>query len=536
MCAGNIRNGFPVATSGNWSGLEAAPASVAVPPPPLFVTGPVISGVPGKCLNDKNDRTTSGAAAQIWQCSGDAAQQWAIGKGDTLRIHRLCLTIVGNGTAAGAKVDIATCKPAGSNGNQRWLASTSGSLTNPVADLCLDAPRTANGTQLQIRNCSPGTPGQDWWPGTPPLPEVGEITGYRGLCAGSANFSAKNGNPIVLGGCNANEDQQWTIAANSTLQVMGKCMDVVKHAKTDGSKLELQSCDGSASQQWQYTVTSIGSGFIVNPASGKCLEDPARGTRLEIGKCLVLSSFKQRWSPPDPALYDDKYVAVAGQWVEPKFVTGCPAASTYAIWDGIGGDGINTSNGPHPLLQNGTDVDAGKSSKSSYYAWWEAVGIPKSLQYPESPIDFPVKARDRMAASTEYLPASGGKAAQVIFAFDNNTTGASMEVGPISKVHGHPTSVFYDGSSAEMIAERSENSKTGKLYDLRKLASPRYVSFAGAPISTESVPDEAFHEDPYTEILNMVGNSGNLSEIESWKPDPKGYDADTWRAVWKGCS
>jgi hypothetical protein len=111
-----------------------------------------------------------------------------------------------------------------------------------------------------------------------------------------------------------------------------------------------------------------------------------------------------------------------------------------------------------------------------------------------------------------------------------------MEVGPLAKIDGHPASVFYDGSSAEMIAERSENSKTGKLYDLRKLASPRYTSFTGAPISTESVLDEAFHEDPYTEIVNMIGSSGTISDIQDWKPDPKGYDSDTWRAMWKGCS
>jgi hypothetical protein len=312
----------------NWSGIEAAPASVAVPPPPLFVTGPVISGVPGKCLNDKNNSTTSGAAAQIWECDGDAAQQWAVGAGNTLRIHRLCLTIMGSGSAAGAKVDVAACKPAASNANQRWLASTSGSFTNPVADLCLDARKAINGTQLEIRNCSPGTAGQAWWPASSPFPEVGEIIGYKALCAGSSNFSAKNGNPIVLTGCNSNEDQQWTIAANGTLQVMGKCMDVVHHAKTDGAKLELWSCNGRASQQWNYTVTHIGSGFIVNSASGQCLEDPARGTRLEIGKCQISISRKQRWSPPDPALYEDNYIAVAGQWIEPKFVTGCPETPT----------------------------------------------------------------------------------------------------------------------------------------------------------------------------------------------------------------
>jgi Ricin-type beta-trefoil lectin domain len=541
MCTGNIRNSPPAASTSNWSGVEAAPSAAVVPPPPFNVAGPVISGLRGKCLDDKNDSTTPGTAAQIWDCLGDAAQQWTLRTDQTLRINGVCLDVVGNGTGNGAKVDVYTCKAATSNANQRWQLNTSGQLMNPKSGRCLDDPgsSTTNGTQLQIWACSaPTTANQVWWPAEPPAPEVGGIVGYRGLCAGSANFSAQNGNPIVIDTCNVNHDQQWTVAANGTLQVMGKCMDIVNRGTTNGSKIQLWSCNGGANQQWQYRVTAIGSGIIVNPASGKCLDDTGSsttsGTQLQIWKCLGTAN--QDWSPPDPALQDNNYIAIQGQWTEPTFVTGCPSASTYSIWAGLGGDNATSTNGPHPLLQNGTDVDPNSSNMNSDYAWYEAVGIPKSLQFPETPVDFPIAAGNSVSVTTGYIPGSGSQADRVAFSFNNNTTGASLTVGPMSQVDGNPVSLFYDGSSAELIAERSTNTSTGQLYQLRKPASPGYSSFTYASIATGSVSDEAFHEDPYSEIINMTGNSGDISDIQNWQADPQGFDADSWQALWKGCS
>ena len=59
--------------------------------------------------------------------------------------------------------------------------------------------------------------------------------------------------------------------------------------------VELWTCTGGANQQWQAT----GAGTLVNPVSGKCLDDPkltTPSTQLEIYTCD--GSANQQWKIP----------------------------------------------------------------------------------------------------------------------------------------------------------------------------------------------------------------------------------------------
>jgi hypothetical protein len=135
--------------------LDITPGSGSGPGP----TGPVISGMSGKCLDDFGGSVTNGTKADIWDCDTTAAQNWTLANG-TLQTQGACLDVVGSGsTADGTLVDVWGCN---GGGNQQWSAQN-GELVNPASGKCLDDPKlsTTNGTQLEIWDCN-GGPNQLW--------------------------------------------------------------------------------------------------------------------------------------------------------------------------------------------------------------------------------------------------------------------------------------------------------------------------------------------------------------------------------------
>ena len=124
---------------------------------------------------------------------------------------------------------------------------------------------------------------------------VGEVTGYQGLCLDDRNASTADYNPIQAYTCNNTNAQQWTVESNGSLQTLGMCMDVNGGDTTDGTVVDAYSCNSTAAQDW---VPQPG-GDLVNPQSGKCLEDNGdggSGTQLIIDDCNGQSD--QRWTLP----------------------------------------------------------------------------------------------------------------------------------------------------------------------------------------------------------------------------------------------
>ena len=135
------------------------------------------------------------------------------------------------------------------------------------------------------------------WAGTPGgSTATGAITGLAGKCVDVAGAATANGTAVQLFDCNGSAAQQWTAAANGSIQALGKCMDLTSAGTANGTKVQLFDCNGSTAQQW--TVTAAHD--VINPASGRCLDatgpSSANGTRLQIWDCSGATN--QKWTVP----------------------------------------------------------------------------------------------------------------------------------------------------------------------------------------------------------------------------------------------
>ncbi|MGI5224739.1 lectin [Actinoallomurus sp. CA-142502] len=155
---------FTLGTTANTSWATAAssaPPSYAGSGGSTTHTGPIISGIAGKCVDVKNSSAANSTPVQIYTCNGTNAQQWTVPGDGTLTAFGKCLDVTTSGTADGTKVQLYQCN---NTGAQQWTYNaTARSLTNPESGKCLDDPNssTTDGTQLQIYTCN-GTAAQQW--------------------------------------------------------------------------------------------------------------------------------------------------------------------------------------------------------------------------------------------------------------------------------------------------------------------------------------------------------------------------------------
>ncbi len=144
-------------------GPTASPtASPTVSPSGTPPATSAIRGVgSGRCLDVSGASQANGAQAQIWDCNGQANQQWTSTSAGELRVYgNKCLDVNGGATADGTSVIIWDCN--GQN-NQKWRLNTDGTITAVGANKCLDVSGagTANGTKVQIWTCN-GQNNQKW--------------------------------------------------------------------------------------------------------------------------------------------------------------------------------------------------------------------------------------------------------------------------------------------------------------------------------------------------------------------------------------
>ncbi|MCX5398113.1 ricin-type beta-trefoil lectin domain protein [Streptomyces sp. NBC_00102] len=119
-----------------------------------FSIGSSIKGPGGKCVDVAgDDNGGDGTAVQLWDCQSTAKDQQWTWSGQTLQTLGKCLDIAGGNSAAGTKLQLATCN---GGGYQNWVANSNGSMSNPTSGRCIDSPdgATANGTRLQIWDCN----------------------------------------------------------------------------------------------------------------------------------------------------------------------------------------------------------------------------------------------------------------------------------------------------------------------------------------------------------------------------------------------
>ncbi|MEV4018244.1 lectin [Nonomuraea angiospora] len=149
-----------------WYGaLQSVSGSIGQPgggtPGPTPGAGAIRGVGSGRCLDVSGASQANGAQAQIWDCNGQANQQWTPTASGELRVYGgKCLDVYSGGTADGTNVIIWDC-----NGqtNQQWRFNSDGTITAVGANKCLDVPNysTANGVKLQIWFCG-GAANQRW--------------------------------------------------------------------------------------------------------------------------------------------------------------------------------------------------------------------------------------------------------------------------------------------------------------------------------------------------------------------------------------
>ena len=126
---------------------------------PTTGTGPVLSGIAGKCLDVTSADSANGTAVQLYDCNGTDAQKWTATNGSLQALGK-CLDVSEWGTTNGSQLQIWDCNPG--QVNQQWEAYNGG-YRNPVSGRCMDDPNssTANGARIQLWDCN-GTNAQKW--------------------------------------------------------------------------------------------------------------------------------------------------------------------------------------------------------------------------------------------------------------------------------------------------------------------------------------------------------------------------------------
>ncbi|MEV1204283.1 RICIN domain-containing protein [Microbispora rosea] len=169
---GNVVNNNVTVSNGQWpSGAQSVMSSAgprngtSTPSPspssPSGSTSALKGVASGRCLDVTGVSQANGAAAQIWDCNGQANQQWTTTSAGELRVYgNKCLDVNGGATADGSTVIIWDCN--GQN-NQKWRLNSDGTITAVGANKCLDVSGsgTANGTKALIWTCN-GQNNQKW--------------------------------------------------------------------------------------------------------------------------------------------------------------------------------------------------------------------------------------------------------------------------------------------------------------------------------------------------------------------------------------
>ncbi|MFD7019854.1 non-reducing end alpha-L-arabinofuranosidase family hydrolase [Streptomyces sp. NPDC059928] len=155
------RRGLPAALAAVVTVLIALAATLVAGPAQAATTGALRGVGSGRCLDVPNSSQSDGTYVQIWDCSGNANQQWTATDSGQLTVYgNKCLDVPGHATAAGTRVQIWSCS---GGANQQWQVNADGTIVGVESGLCLDVTGagTANGTAGEIWTCNGGS-NQKW--------------------------------------------------------------------------------------------------------------------------------------------------------------------------------------------------------------------------------------------------------------------------------------------------------------------------------------------------------------------------------------
>ena len=236
------------------------------------LTGEIHGIGSGRCLQLPS--TTAGTQVLIYDCNGNAAQQWTYNRANKELIYAnapsLCLEARGGGTSSGTAVQINNCSGAP---GQRWTLEElnmsinqggGGRIINDNSGLVMDVTsgNTANNSLVRLYT-SNNTEAQQW---SRTSSHGGAVYALpTGTCLHLAN-----GTTPVTQTCNnpLTADQIWTyhpIAQSYSISTPGgdKCLEAAN------TGLAIDVCSGEPNQQWSRdfmfsTITNVGSGLVLD--------------------------------------------------------------------------------------------------------------------------------------------------------------------------------------------------------------------------------------------------------------------------------
>ncbi|MBL7261765.1 RICIN domain-containing protein [Paractinoplanes lichenicola] len=167
-------------------------------------------------------------------------------------------------------------------------ASASASASASVSASATVTPSSSFQTLTPSSAPPASVPATDPTLAPPASDRTGAITAASGRCLALGSLFGSNGSPVQVNGCMSVAYQSFTLAADGTLRVAGKCAQ-----STGDGTVRVTDCGDGDSSQWR----SAGDGTLVNSASGGCLTDPGRGaTAATVSACSGEPS--QSWTLP----------------------------------------------------------------------------------------------------------------------------------------------------------------------------------------------------------------------------------------------
>jgi Ricin-type beta-trefoil lectin domain/Putative Ig domain len=112
----------------------------------------------------------------------------------------------------------------------------------------------------------------------------------NGKCLTDPGNRTGNGTRVNVANCQPGAAQHWTAAADGTLRVHNRCLDIAGNGGAAGQPAQLWQCAGSTREMWMQGT----AGELVNPASGLCLTSSGSSTKM--GACRIRRG--EEWTLP----------------------------------------------------------------------------------------------------------------------------------------------------------------------------------------------------------------------------------------------
>jgi hypothetical protein len=164
------------------------------------------------------------------------------------------------------------------------------SLSPSVTISPTTSPTPGSSASVSISAAATSASAPSGTPSEPPpaTDRTGTIRAASGRCLALGGLLGLDGSPVQVAGCADLPVQRFTLGADGTLQVGGRCAEA-----TGDATVRIAACGDASSGQWRAGP----DGTLVNAAAGQCLTDPGRaGATTRVAACG--GGDDQRWTLP----------------------------------------------------------------------------------------------------------------------------------------------------------------------------------------------------------------------------------------------